>query len=344
MSDGSYQPPVPKSTVLEIGPILIGALLSWMFFGISIVQLYIYHVSFPHDRRSIQAAVYLIFLLDIFQTIVAASEGWQFLVNGWGRQINLQFPGWTFTALPIVSSLVSLGVQTFYAWRIWQLGRWRFIPISIILTALASAGGAFAIAITFAFTHTIASLHEKRVFEPTIVWLGGAALTDIMIMCSMLYLLYSAKQHTHSFERSGLIVNRLIRLTVETGSACAVSAIVQLGLFLGLKQTNLHLIVALVLSKIYSNTLMTSLNSRATKLFTPRATATSSSYRSRHAQSTSHQFASTTGTGPLAIQITHEVESDRDVADHKARQNWEIELDDVPSSQETGSKDPIRSV
>ena len=94
-----------------------------MVFGISIVQLCesphafyfydvpqllqtldIYHVSFPNDRILIRASVYTIFVLDIFQSTVAASEAWQFLVAGWGRQINLAFPGWTFTALPIVSS------------------------------------------------------------------------------------------------------------------------------------------------------------------------------------------------------------------------------------------------
>ena len=119
----------------------------------------IYHVSFPNDRWFIRDAVYIIYLLDIFQSIVAASEAWQFLVAGWGRQINLEYPGWTFTALPIVSSLgeccscpfcgmileserirthtvaVSLGVQTFYAWRIWQLGRWRVIPGIIIFVS-----------------------------------------------------------------------------------------------------------------------------------------------------------------------------------------------------------------
>ena len=71
---------------------------------------------------------------------------------------------------------------------------------------------------------------------------------------------------------------------------------------------------------VYSNTLMTSLNSRASKLFSPRGTNTTSGFRSRHTQSTSHQFTSTTGAGPLAIQITHEVESDRDAADNKTRQ------------------------
>ena len=71
----------------------------------------IYHVSFPNDRQLIQAAVYVIYLLDIFQSIVAASQAWQFLVVGWGRRINLEYPGWTFTALPIVSSLGGCRIQ-----------------------------------------------------------------------------------------------------------------------------------------------------------------------------------------------------------------------------------------
>ena len=106
---------------------LIGALLSWMLFGISIVQLCastslpcrlassvlfladtlsdIFHVSFPKERRAILVSVYTIFALDIFQSIVVACEAWQTLCAGWGRPINLQFPGWTFTGLPIVSSI-----------------------------------------------------------------------------------------------------------------------------------------------------------------------------------------------------------------------------------------------
>ncbi len=45
------------------------------------------------------------------------------------------------------------------------------------------------------------------------------------------------------FERSGLMVNRLIRLTVETGCACALTAVLELSFFLGMPETNIHLIV-----------------------------------------------------------------------------------------------------
>ena len=68
-------------------------------------HLDIYHVSFPRDRFAVWASVYTIFALDIFQSIVVACEAWQTLCAGWGRSVNLQFPGWTFTALPIVSSI-----------------------------------------------------------------------------------------------------------------------------------------------------------------------------------------------------------------------------------------------
>ena len=39
------------------------------------------------------------------------------------------------------------------------------------------------------------------------------------------------------------MVRRLIRLTVETGCACALSAVLELAFFLGLPETNIHLIL-----------------------------------------------------------------------------------------------------
>ena len=95
-----------------------------MLFGISIVQLCesslasmrslcgpttslsqdIYHVSF-RDRWAISACVYGVFTLDIWQSIVVAAAAWEALIDGWGRPINLRFPGWSFAMLPLVSSI-----------------------------------------------------------------------------------------------------------------------------------------------------------------------------------------------------------------------------------------------
>src|ERR1700749_5104919 len=84
------------------------------------------------------APVYLIFGLDIFQSVVAASMGWHIMCAGWGRTNNLVRPGWTFSAIAAVDGIselffatlhfieallltqrsVAFFVQSFYAWRI----------------------------------------------------------------------------------------------------------------------------------------------------------------------------------------------------------------------------------
>lgn len=42
-------------------------------------------------------------MLDVFQTVIVGVAGWQVFVSGWGRMVNLLYPGWSFPATPIVS-------------------------------------------------------------------------------------------------------------------------------------------------------------------------------------------------------------------------------------------------
>lgn len=50
-------------------------------------------------------AVYIIFALDIFQSVATAAMGWHALCTGWGRPSSLSEPGWTFSAIPAVSGI-----------------------------------------------------------------------------------------------------------------------------------------------------------------------------------------------------------------------------------------------
>lgn len=60
-----------------------------------------FHNGFANYNR----IVYVIFVLDIFQSVVVAANAWHLLCSGWGRETALIFPGWTFIALPIVSGI-----------------------------------------------------------------------------------------------------------------------------------------------------------------------------------------------------------------------------------------------
>ncbi|KAI0716167.1 hypothetical protein C8T65DRAFT_125539 [Cerioporus squamosus] len=261
-SPALVEPDVPKATLLLVGPVFLGAMTSWLIFGISIVQLYIYSMNFPNDRKGLQVLVYWVFILDIFLTVVAAAMGWHVLCAGWGRQTNLVTPGWTFSAIGAGDGIIATTVQIFYAWRIWVLKKWRILPALIIVIALAQLASTLSIAAGIANLQNISEL--LPFFPRTTIWLGGGALADMLIAATMVYLLTTAKKNSHALKSSDRAINRLIRLSVETGSITAASAIIELGFFLGpaTKNTNLHLFFALILGKIYSNTMMTSLNSR----------------------------------------------------------------------------------
>ncbi|KAF8804054.1 hypothetical protein BYT27DRAFT_7194774 [Phlegmacium glaucopus] len=251
--------PVSNQILLLVGPLLAGSLLSYMLFGISIVQLYLYNLRFSGDKLLIQITVYMVFVLDIFQSVSVWALAWHALCSGWGRMVALTFPGWTFSSVPAVTGIIAAWVQIFYAWRIHMMVNWIFIPSVIVVIALAQAAAALSIAIGFIPLKSILLLHTM--FPRTIVWLGGAALTDVIISVSMVYVLYSAKKR--ALGRTEKILNRLIRSTVETGVVTSLCAILELGFFLGIPNTNIHVIFALMLSKLYSNALMTSLNSRS---------------------------------------------------------------------------------
>ncbi|KAI0321909.1 hypothetical protein OF83DRAFT_1168055 [Amylostereum chailletii] len=294
MSSPPPQPPVPHATLLLVGPVFIGALFSWLLMGISTVQLYLYHISFRDDRKVIVALVYVVYVLDIFGTVVAASMGWHVLCAGWGRTINLATPGWTFSAIGAVDGLGATMFQVFYAWRIYVLKKWRVVPAAIILVALAQLGATLSITVGIANLKNLEQLHDF--FPRTCVWLGGGAFADIMISIAMVSLLFSAKKNSHSLNSSDRVINRLIALSVETGMVTAASAIIELALFLGSQDTNLHLTFALILGKIYSNTLMTSLNSRVSS----RQPGKSSSMATNpHTGANRADIMSPTGTRPV---------------------------------------------
>ncbi|KAJ3714441.1 hypothetical protein C8R42DRAFT_646380 [Lentinula raphanica] len=74
------------------------------------------------------------------------------------------------------------------------LGNWHVIPVLIIILALAQCAAAWAIGIGFIALQDIALLHKANMFARTIIWLGGAALADVIIALSMLYLVILIKE------------------------------------------------------------------------------------------------------------------------------------------------------
>lgn len=85
------------------------------------------------------------------------------------------------------------------------------------------------------------------------VWLGGTALCDVILTGCMIYYLRRSKT---GFRATTTLLSKIIRITLETGLACATLAILDLALFLAFQENNYHLAPSIALSKIYANSLL----------------------------------------------------------------------------------------
>ncbi|KAJ7182493.1 hypothetical protein C8R43DRAFT_1116133 [Mycena crocata] len=84
------------NSATAIGPIFIASILNWMLMGTLVMQVWTYYRKFRTDRAVIRILVI------------------------WGKPEMLDVLVWSAAMIPFMGGLVSLIVQVFYAWRIWE--------------------------------------------------------------------------------------------------------------------------------------------------------------------------------------------------------------------------------
>ncbi|PFH47148.1 hypothetical protein AMATHDRAFT_68360 [Amanita thiersii Skay4041] len=250
---------IPPNNVQLTGPLYLGDIFNWALFGVLSVQTYIYFLAFPNDRViPTKAIVFLIFVSELVQTVVTTRDGSNIFGYGWGDLGTLNLVGLQWFSVPLMTGTISAVIQLFYAWRIWILSHQPYIPVFISLVALLQGGAGIWSGINAKLIGIFSQI-QLRNGTPTIVWLSGTAVCDALIAFCMIY--YLSKSRT-GFRATNELLVKLIRITVETGLITATVAVVDLIMFLAFEKANYHAVPAMVLSKLYSNSLLVLLNAR----------------------------------------------------------------------------------
>jgi len=183
---------------------------------------------------------------------------WEFTVDNFGKYEIYRAPPWTFSTTPIFIALASVPIQHFLAWRIKNLSHrwlWFFIASALSLGqgTCAFVGGVFATTTSSSNLSSLIPIAES--------WISTAVVTDVFIA---LLLLYYLRQGKTGYQTSvDHVIERLIITVIETCSVGAIVCIVDIIVFTTRPHTNLHFLFALPQGRIYTNTLMVTLNARA---------------------------------------------------------------------------------
>jgi len=227
-----------------------------VLYGIMITQVHLYFATFPKDRRWFKFLVLSLFIADTMNILFDLVYVYQSLVIHFGDSPYLSTANWVFATDPAMTGIIASSVQLFFAWRIFIITKSKpataAIAIGAFVGAFASIGTSIAVGVVPEFTEFV----KFKVI--VIIWLVTSVVTDVFIAFALSYYLQT---HKSSFSHTNDVVNRIIRLTVQTGAITAVWATIDLIVYL-VDTTGTHLIFNVPLSKLYTNSLMSSLNSR----------------------------------------------------------------------------------
>ncbi|KAJ7211063.1 hypothetical protein B0H12DRAFT_1242622 [Mycena haematopus] len=260
MSDPSD--PAPPVFVFDpvpaIGPYFLGNSFNYLLMGFLIAQTYTYWQNFENDRKATKWLVAVLFSLELVETGFATHEAWFFSVENWGNLAALANGTWTQDVHVIAVGVV----QIFYAVRLSTLKKRLIIKLLtglIVLLALAQCTAAIAGTALVAKIPTeseVLKLHPVYSF-----WLVGSFVTDILIAGSMIWILYTSKNGAFNPTMNNLL-DRLIINSVQTGGVTVACSGVTLILFLKSTDTVYYGIPLYMLGKLYSNSLVATLNAR----------------------------------------------------------------------------------
>ncbi|KAJ7457867.1 hypothetical protein FB451DRAFT_1406723 [Mycena latifolia] len=248
--------PTPNVQLL-FGPMLIGVLLNTTLYGVSLVQMSMYYTRYKRDRKWFRYLALYLLIAETADTVFKIGLIYEPLIVRYATPRAVVVIPLLLRPDAAVTVAISTPVQLFIAWRVKMLTQSYFFPVVIALLSIISFGGGISVTI-------MAGLHPDYAwvghFHPFVItWLSSTAACDVILSGALIYSLYTRKTGGGTTDR---FVDKIIRLTVQTGSITTVTALIDL-LVLFAPGTTLQFIWDFPLSKLYTNAL---LSTQATRL------------------------------------------------------------------------------
>ncbi|KAJ7442328.1 hypothetical protein B0H11DRAFT_2094171 [Mycena galericulata] len=234
--------PTNTSYAIIVTPQLIGSLLNFFFFGMLLVQSYIYRLCFPKDTLGMKFIVYFILLATTVCTCLNAADVEFWFGTGFGDIARFDDPRNSRIYTPLLGSLIAMLVQIFFSLRIASMRTWPISVLVFLIAMLQCAGGMGTGILSYM---DAAAVHDTKRTVFVYLWLIGGAAVDLLIAVIMAILILK----TPTAPRD--VVKTVVRLVVETNALSAIAALLGLILYVGVPNTTYWICPTMVLPAMY---------------------------------------------------------------------------------------------
>ncbi|KAF8350398.1 hypothetical protein F5887DRAFT_939003 [Amanita rubescens] len=222
-----------------------GNAVNVLLYGALTVQLYLYYISFSGDPWQLKAVVYVVYAVETAQTILLTYDMGNSFFNTFFAGASLMVT----IGVPVCGGIVAFSTQAMYAYHIRTLGKLNKLLWCIVVLMVLE----------------LISLVALPPFALHFLILGWTCVSLTIAVLIAGAMVWSLRQTETLSKEAKSKVARLVYLVIGTGALTAVVNLVTVVTFAwGLAYGNVSIVYgpAIVLSKLYANSMMVFLNDR----------------------------------------------------------------------------------
>ncbi|KAL1938072.1 hypothetical protein VTO73DRAFT_11901 [Trametes versicolor] len=252
---------------LTAGALLLGVLITDIGYGITTTQTYMYMTRFTRDPWFIRGTVWTLLAIDTAHIAFTWHMVYHYLIRNFSNVSALEDAVWSFSATIVLTAIITVIAHCFYARRILILGGRKWLLPALLILILSVMRLVFGfIAVVQIDNLKSFQLIKHGTLVTVVIGLSSGTLADCVITGSLVYLLRIHKSELSP--RCALILlnsilDRITYWVVNNGLlTCVVGIAFLITQFAPMPANMVFIALHMLLSKLYANSLLATLNSR----------------------------------------------------------------------------------
>ncbi|KAI0069883.1 hypothetical protein K474DRAFT_1713821 [Panus rudis PR-1116 ss-1] len=255
--------PVPAPELPTAAGLLGGLVISFCFmlYGVTTTQAYIYGLNCKEDPVWMKILVFVVWLLETLHSAFSIRMLYYFVIISFGDFVKAGSIDWSIGPVIILENCIVAMVEGFFIRRIWILSNHSYILTFTTAFLLFSRIVCHTTAAGFALTSDTWAEFQAAPGPNITVEVSNAlsAAVDAIIALSMIFYLHRGQSGQ---ARTDGVVKWLMSYAVNSGALMMVVSLAIAIVYVKVQESLLFLGLVMIVSKLYANCLLGTLNAR----------------------------------------------------------------------------------
>ncbi|KAJ7112094.1 hypothetical protein C8R44DRAFT_882501 [Mycena epipterygia] len=242
-----------------IGALEVGILVALFLSGMVTIQVWTYFHRYRHDPWGLKFVVGLCWSLEFGHTIAICHTLYTITVTEYGQPQRLIIPPLSLDSAILMSGFIGPLEQGWFTYRLWKLTKKLLLPLLCMVLTFTRFVGIIGLSFIALHAYSLPEYNARAGWLIESVVIVSATL-DTLLVCALCYHLSSWRRDPSRVMNK--IINQIMTWTVETGAVTILGALGLLTTYLTMKNTYVYVGFFVVIPKLFSNSLLLSLNAR----------------------------------------------------------------------------------